>query len=124
MKRFLFMLILALLPMMGSAQPMASRLSNAPKESAKGGGSVKFEVAPFEFEIIGDNSVALVGYDYGKEPNPEATELIIPEQVTFENKSYRVTNIEGKRTGSYFIKNKHISRPSQNHTLPLLCSQL
>ncbi len=92
MKRVLLMCLLAALPMMSFAQK-----------------TQRFEVAPFEFEIIGENSVALVGYDYDKEPHPEATELVIPEKVTFENKSYRVTTIEGKGTGSYFSKNKHIS---------------
>ncbi len=92
MKRVLLMCLLAALPMMSFAQK-----------------TQRFEVAPFEFEIIGENSVALVGYNYDKEPNPEATELVIPEEVTFESKSYKVTTLEGRGVGSYYKKNKHIS---------------
>ncbi len=115
MKRFLLLFLVAILPTLSSAQGLTQGLMNlatngtGSNSKSQKGTAKSFEVAPFEFEIIGENSVALVGYDYDKEPHPEATELVIPEEVTFENKSYKVSTIEGGGTASYFKKNKQLS---------------
>lgn len=103
------------MPMVGFGQKKKVALSNNEKSSKQkkaNDAAQQFEVAPYMFEISGEGSVALVGYDYKKEPNPEATELAIPAEVTFEGKKYKVTAIETGRSAlliSWFIKNKNIT---------------
>ncbi|MFR9603451.1 MAG: leucine-rich repeat protein [Rikenellaceae bacterium] len=104
MKRFVLIFLVSLMPMVSFGQKSKKGDDAAPQ----------FEVAPYMFEIRGEGSVAMVGYDYDKEPNPESTELVIPAEVTFEGKSYKVTTIEGYKKNahiysSYFRNNINIT---------------
>ncbi len=84
MKQFLLLFLAAALPIIGFAQPLASSIPNKKSD-------VRFEIAPFKYLVTGDNTVSLVGYDYSKDPNNGVVE--IPSSVTYQAKSYSVTEI-------------------------------
>ncbi len=99
MKRVLLVFLLAMLPVICFAQ--------------------KFEVVPFQFKVIGDNSVAIVNYDHKSNPTQEIVN--IPSSVTYGTKKYNVTTINGDKSkvAIFYVSKKtlRISIPSSVTTI-------
>lgn len=73
--------------------PVKESYSNYDKPTRNVGGMHKFEVGPLVFEVDGGSNVAVVGYDFDRDPHRGVVE--IPSMVSFGYKDYTVTSIRG-----------------------------